>query len=148
MTVQGLSIRLLTSEHIADVHALWREAGLEFHPAGRDSVGHMTLEIEQGRLFMAGAYVGEALLGVVLGTDDGRKGWINRLAVRPDYRRAGLGQALIEFCERRFRDQGLGMTCTLIEDWNEASLALFQREGYALRKDIYYLRKMLEGEDW
>lgn len=146
--MNDLSLRLLASDDIPDVHALWNEARLEFHPAGRDSVGHMTDEIRQGKLFIAGAYLGEVLLGIVLGNDDGRKGWINRLAVRPGYRRSGVGKALIAFCEKRFRSQGLGMTCCLIEDWNEASLALFQAEGYVLRKDIFYLRKMLDGEDW
>ncbi len=146
--MEGLSIRMLGPDHIMDVHAVWKEAGLEYHPAGRDSVTHMTQEIQQGRLFIAGAYLGQALLGVALATEDGRKGWINRLAVKPDYRREGVGSQLIAFCEARFKSQGLGMTCCLIEDWNEASLALFQEAGYALRKDIFYLRKVLEGEDW
>ena len=30
---------------------------------------------------------------------------------------------------------------TGIEDWNELSLEFFQREGYVLHKDIFYLSK-------
>ena len=146
--MEGLSIRLLGSDNIMDVHALWKESGLEFHPSGRDSVTHMTQEIQQGKLFIAGAYHGQALLGVALGTDDGRKGWINRLAVKPGYRREGVGTQIIAFCEARFKSQGLRMACCLIEDRNEASLTLFQEIGYAVRKDILYLRKIMEGEDW
>jgi GNAT superfamily N-acetyltransferase len=141
-------IRRLGPEEVMDVHALWKEAGLEFRPEGRDSVGHMTKELQAGTLVMGGAYIGEALLAVVLMTDDGRKGWINRLAVRPAYRGKGLGRQLIHFCEMLMKSKGLGMTCCLIEDWNEASLALFQSEGYELRKDIFYLRKTLNGQDW
>ena len=146
--MEGTVIRRLGPEHIMDVHALWKEAGLTFHPEGRDSVGHITKELEKGSLVIAGAFLGEALLAVALMTDDGRKGWINRLAVRPAYRGKGIARQLIRFCETILKGRGFGMSCCLIEDWNEASLALFQSEGYELRKDIFYLRKALNGDDW
>ena len=146
--MNGLKICLLGPEKIMDVHALWKEAGLTFHPSGRDSVGRMTQELQDSRTFLAGAFLGEALIGVVLGNDDGRKGWINRLAVRPAYGKMGVARALVDFCERHFEGRGLGIICCLIEEGNESSRAVFLKEGYEERPDIHYFRKMTGGEDW
>lgn len=146
--MEGLTVRKLGPDNIMDIHALWKEAGLTFHPAGRDSIGHMTQELRDGRLFIAGAFLGQALLGVVLGNDDGRKGWINRLAVKPGYRNKGVARELVAFCEHVFIGQGLGLICCLVEENNEPSLGLFQECGYEVRKDIFYLRKLVKGQDW
>lgn len=146
--MEEIVVRLLGPEHILDVHAVWKEAGLPYHPSGRDSVGRMSREITDPRSFLVGAYRGEALLGVALGTDDGRKGWINRVAVRPDCQKRGVAGALVDFCERRFKSQGLGLVCALIEEANAPSRRLFAREGYEERTDIHYFRKRIAGEDW
>lgn len=144
----AVNFRLLGASDIPSVHALWAASGLPFHPEGRDAPALMGAEIEAGSAFLIGAFDGDALVGVVLGTDDGRKGWVNRLAVRPDRRGEGLGGRLIERCETVFAERGRGIVACLIEDWNDASLALFQKSGYALRRDILYLRKMPRGEGW
>lgn len=146
--MEGMVVRLLGPENIMDVHALWKEAGLPFHPGGRDSVGRMTEELKGEAVFLAGAFVGEALLGVVLGSDDKRKGWINRLAVRPAYRNMGIGKALIEFCQAHFKTRGLGLVCALIEEGNDNSRDLFLGLGFEERPDIRYFRKFNGGEDW
>ena len=42
--MEGLVLRQLGADHLTDVHAIWREAGLDYHPSGRDSVSRMTQE--------------------------------------------------------------------------------------------------------
>lgn len=78
------------------------------------------------------------LVAVVIATHDSRKGWINRLAVDPNYRRQGLGLQLIRLCEEQFRSVGIDIWAALIEDWNEASLALFRKAGYHIHDNITY----------
>jgi N-acetylglutamate synthase len=146
--MEGLILRQLGTDDLTDVHAIWREAGLNYHPSGRDSISRMTQELRGPSTFLVGAFMGEALLGVALGTDDGRKGWINRLAVRPAYQKQGVAAALVEFCERRFQARNLGMVCALIEEDNGASRELFSKSGYEERTDIHYFRKITGGEDW
>jgi GNAT superfamily N-acetyltransferase len=143
-----IALRLLEAKEMEAVHALWKEAGLPFHPNGRDSLERMREEAGDGRAFYLGAFDAGRLIGVAVGTDEGRKGWINRLAILPGYRRKGLASELIAWCENEFARRGRGLVCALVEDWNDASLALMQKEGYALRKDIFYLRKSLRGDDW
>lgn len=133
-------IRSLGPEDIADVHSVWRRAGLHFRPDGRDSAAHLTAELEQGTAFLVGAVEGGDLVGVALGTDDGRKGWINRLAVLADHRRTGVARALIAECEQEFGRRGIGIVASLVEESNEAGLDLFRSAGFTSH-DIAYFRK-------
>jgi ribosomal protein S18 acetylase RimI-like enzyme len=114
---------------------------LHIRPAGRDSREQFAVQMARGCQTVLGVQDGGRLVGVVVATHDGRKGWINRLAVHPDSRRRGLAQHLIAQAEAALRAQGMQIVAALVEDWNEASLALFQATGYVLHRDIFYLTK-------
>jgi len=92
-----------------------------------------------------GAFDGHRLVGAVLGTHDTRKGWINRLAVHPDYRRRGIARRLVRFAERELRKQGLEMFAALIEPRNAASEAVFRHLGYDVILIRYARRKIHRG---
>ena len=74
-------------------------------------------------------------------THDGRKGWINRLAVHPSHRRQGLGRALIRAAEASLREQGIEIFAALIEPGNDVSLAVFEAAGYQDWPGIHYVSK-------
>ena len=84
---------------------------------------------------------GGELIGVVVATHDGRKGWINRLAVHPNHRRRGAARRLIEEAEKVLRLQGMDVIAALIEGWNASSLACFEAAGYVSHPDIRYVSK-------
>ena len=128
----------LDASHHAEIIDLWQRAGLHIRPDGRDSLPSFTQQMAAGVQTPIGLRDGERLVAVVLATHDSRKGWINRLAVDPDYRRQGLATRLIRLCEEHFHSLGIGMWAALIEDWNAASLALFQQAGFDLAADITY----------
>ncbi len=128
----------LDAAHHAEIVALWQRAGLHIRPEGRDSLDAFTAQMASGVQTPIGLRAGERLVAVVLATHDSRKGWINRLAVDPDYRRQGLATRLIRLCEEHFRSLDIDIWAALIEDWNEASLALFRQAGFALAEDITY----------
>lgn len=81
------------------------------------------------------------LVGVVIATYDGRKGWLNRIAVDPAYRGKGLGLKLTRVGERALRKRGAKIIALLVERSNLASLNLAQKAGYVIAEDILYLTK-------
>lgn len=136
-----LEIRELELRDYEELLALWERAGLSYRPQGRDSRAAIAEQLERDPQLFLGAFKGGKLVGAVVGSDDGRKGWINRLAVDPDHRRQGVARELIAEAERRLRARGRRIIAVLIEDWNDVSLKLFQECGYILDRSILYLSK-------
>jgi GNAT superfamily N-acetyltransferase len=121
--------------------ALWERSGLHIQPGGRDSAEAFARQMAQGQQRAVGLRAGSDLVAVTVLTHDGRKGWINRLAIDPAYRRHGLAARLIAEAERWFvEDQGLQVWAALIEAGNAPSRALFDRLGYG-QGDVVYLSK-------
>ncbi|MCK4340835.1 MAG: GNAT family N-acetyltransferase [Phycisphaerae bacterium] len=136
-----INIRALRPEDYAAVHAVWEAAGLSIRPQGRDTEAAVR---EQLRHFPDTYLVAEhegRIVGMVFGTHDVRKGWINRLAVHPDCRRRGVARRLIEACERAFDARGIAIFAALIEGGNEESEEFFRQAGYEEFGPIAYYRK-------
>jgi ribosomal protein S18 acetylase RimI-like enzyme len=137
----ALQIRPLRERELHAMTRVWELAGLPYRPTGRDSLESLQ---EQRKAFpdlFMGAFIDETLVGVAIASDDGRKGWINRLAVIPEARRHGIGTAIVEECERALRTRGRGVFSILIEGENQVSEDLFLKMGYKLEEYIKYYAK-------
>jgi ribosomal protein S18 acetylase RimI-like enzyme len=144
--MDGWQVVTLAAGDYDAVRALWEAAGLPIRPTGRDSREAFAEQIEGGTQSVIGLEQGGRLIGVVLATHDGRKGWINRLAVDPAVRRKGAGRRLIEEAERLLKAQGMSVIAALIEGSNRASLALFEQAGYETHPDLHYVSKRDRGD--
>ncbi len=136
-------IRVLDLDDYDRLLALWQRAGLHsVKPHGRDSRARIAQQLATGVQTILGLEVDGILVGAVIATHDGRKGWINRLVVDPQHRRRGHGTRLIAAAEERLREQGMQITAALVESDNPASLAMFQQAGYVeANPGIHYLTK-------
>ena len=135
-------LRRLTLDDYERWMAVWREAGLHsVRPNGRDSREAFSAQFASGTHIMIGLEEDEKLVGVVLATHDGRKGWINRLAVLPQRRRLGHAVLLVHEAEKVLHEHGIAIVAVLIEPDNEPSLGLFRKLGYEEGVGIRYLRK-------
>ena len=139
--IPGVTIRAMKLGDYSAVQRLWTEAGLPFRPQGRDRPDRVAAELERGTAVFLVAEVDGKLAGVVLGTHDGRKGWINRLAVVPAQRRRGIARLLVCAVETRLAALGIEITAALIETPNQASLDFFRAIGYVHGTDIEYVSK-------
>lgn len=141
-----VTIRDLRLDDYQAVTDLWTAAGLPFRPLGRDSVVKMALELTRGAAVFLVAEADRQLVGVVLGTHDGRKGWINRLAVADAYRHRGIAARLVQEVEERLSIMGIEVVATLVESSNDDSLAFFRALGYLHDPEIEYLSKRSSDE--
>jgi ribosomal protein S18 acetylase RimI-like enzyme len=141
-----LQVRRLTVADYDGIVNLWSIANLPYKPKGRDSREAIAAEIKLNPDFFLGAFDEERLVGVAVVSCDSRKGWINRLAVHPDFRRRGIAVDLIDECESAIRKLGLKLFCALIEESNEPSIRLFKKRGYVEHRDILYFCKR-ESDD-
>ncbi len=141
-----MKLRALEIKDYDAVMQLWRRAGLPSRLRGRDSREAFARQLKSGIQTVLGLEQDGQIIGVIVVTHDGRKGWINRLAVDPGHRRQGHARRLIAAAEEVLKAQGIHVIAALITKQNAASLALFQGEGYRLADDIYYLSKRDSAE--
>jgi ribosomal protein S18 acetylase RimI-like enzyme len=120
---------------------LWKQAGLEYRPNGRDSKLSIVIQMSMDPELFLGAFEDGRLIGSLIATFDGRRGWINRLATVPEERRKGVAKALIARAEKLLRQRGAMIIGAHVERENTASLRLFENSGYSPRGDIVYMSK-------
>jgi len=75
------------------------------------------------------------LIGSLIAGWDGWRAYLYRLAVRPDYRRRGVGQALLEAAEARLAGLGARRFDAMVLDGNELGRRLWQAAGYRRQDD-------------
>jgi len=112
--------------------------------AGRDVVPRAELEaklIRDPELFLVAETHGE-VVAVVMGTYDGRRGWILRLAVHPASRRQGIATGLVDELENRFRHLGCPRVNLLVLPDNTAGLRFWQELGYLPAPDVLCTKPM------
>jgi ribosomal protein S18 acetylase RimI-like enzyme len=141
--MSDIGIRPYRDEDYDRVMELWAEGGLPLKPQGRDSLENIGRQIVLPNVLflVAEAAEGGRVVGTVLATHDGRKGWVNRLAVDAGLRRKGLGARLVREAERWLEAQGMDILACLIEDDNAVSMTVFERLGYKKHPEIIYFAK-------
>lgn len=120
------------------IAALWRAAGLSLHLS--DDEASIRLKIDRDPELFIVAEVSERIIGAVLGCYDGRRGWVNHLAVTPDQQRNGIGTMLMAELETRFRAIGCVKVNLLIEPDNGSVQAFYDSIGYA-RDNLIFMEK-------
>ena len=139
-------IRPLDISDYGNIVRLWQICGLPYKPSGRDSYKAMKKEFRRDETCFFGLFDDDKLIGTVIGSSDGRKGWINRLVIDPDYRGKKLAHRLIKECEDHFYNLDISVIACLIEDINTPSLSTFKNAGYIISGDILYCSKRSSQE--
>jgi GNAT superfamily N-acetyltransferase len=141
--MSGILVRPYREDDYDRVMELWAAGGLPLKPQGRDSRENIGCQIALPMVLFLVAEEGEGgrVIGTVLATHDGRKGWINRVAVEAGSRRKGLGARLVREAERWLEAQGMDILACLIEDDNAVSMTVFEKLGYKKHPEIIYFAK-------
>ena len=146
MNLENLKIRDFEIEEYDILIELWEKAELPYRPLGRDSKENISKQIEQSNISFLFVEIEEKIVGSIIISHDGRKGWINRVAILQEYRKLGIASLLINDAEKRLKEIGIDIVACLIEDWNIQSLKLFDNLGYIRHSDIIYFTKRESAE--
>ena len=113
--------------------ALWEAAGTS--PSVTDTITDIQSAIESA----ASVLVAEAdrrIVGSLIATFDGWRGNMYRIAVHPDYRRRGIGRALVREGERYLAERGVKRITALVEEKYPAAVAFWASVGYKIEPGI------------
>ncbi|HEX5985189.1 MAG TPA: GNAT family acetyltransferase [Nocardioides sp.] len=138
-----VTIRPGTPDDADALMELWEAAGLKFRAhevaaelasvTARDPEVVLVAEDESG------------LVGSVFGAFDGRRGWVNRLATRPDRRGEGVARALMDRLEDALRAKGCTKVNLLVRRSNDEVLEFYARRGY-VADDVVFIGKRLTDD--
>ncbi len=124
-----LVLRAATVADIDALLALWQEAA---ENAGRAPDTREAVTALPGRdpdAVIVAEHDGE-LAGSVIAGWDGWRCHLYRLAVRPAWRRRGIGSALLRAAEDRFRSLGAARVDAMVLDGNYLGQNLWRASGY------------------
>ena len=76
------------------------------------------------------------MAGAVLAGSDGRRGYLQHLAVAPPYRGRGVGRALAERVIDALGAAGIAKCHLMVRQENEPAKAFWEHLGWTVRDDI------------
>jgi ribosomal protein S18 acetylase RimI-like enzyme len=130
----SLSIRACRLEDIDGVLELWRQA--DATPGVTDTADDLRRAIADTPAHVLVAQVGGRLVGSIIGTFDGWRGNIYRLAVHPDHRRQGVARALVADVEKMLSEEGAKRITALVEKAHPWAMSFWEAVGYGVDERI------------
>jgi len=137
-------IREYKTEDRKQVIDLWKRCSLiapQNHPV-RDIERKLQVDPD---LFLVGV-VDDTVIASVMAGYEGHRGWINYLAVHPDYQRNGYGAQLMHHAERLLKNRGCPKINLQVRANNSAVIAFYKKIGF-MEDGVISLGKRLLDDD-
>ena len=136
--MENIIIRRMEKEDFDRVHALW----MTIHRFGIRSVDDSKEGVEKflsrnPRLSCVCESAGE-IVGAILCGHDGRRGCLYHVCVRDDYRRLGIGKAMVVHCMNALKDEQINKVSLIAFTVNDIGNAFWNCIGWTKREDLNY----------
>jgi len=138
-----MEIRTMTINDYEAVYALWMSCtgmGLNNLDDSEEGIGRF-LQRNPDTCFVA--VDEDRIVGVIIAGNDGRRGDIYHTAVNPEYRKQGIGAALVESAMNVLKDCGINKVALVVFDRNEIGNAFWEKQGFSSREDLVYRNKAI-----
>ncbi|QSB09227.1 GNAT family acetyltransferase [Lysinibacillus fusiformis] len=135
-----MNFREFTLNDFDSVINLWKKAGLIISRS--DTLEGLKKKIKRDPQLFFVMEKDSFIIGVVMGSYDGRRGWINHLAVDPEYQGMKIGQEIIKELEMRFKKIGCEKINLLIERNNEEVQEFYEKQGFK-KDELLFMEKWI-----
>jgi len=139
-----VAVRELTSADYDAVMLLWKSAdGVTLRDV--DAREPLTAYLEQHRGLSFVAVDDAQIVGAVLCGTDGRRGYLQHLAVAPSHRRRGIGRQLAERSVAALAGRGIDKCHLMVVAGNTDAQKFWSRLGWENRDDIRLMSHTTSG---
>lgn len=138
-----MTIRSMTINDYKSVYALWlscKGMGLNNLDDSEDGIERF-LNRNPDTCFVA--QVDDKIVGVIIAGNDGRRGYIYHTAVNPEFRKRGIGKALVDKALSALKDCGINKVALVVFERNENGNDFWENIGFSKRDDLVYRNKAI-----
>lgn len=138
-----MHIRIMTMHDYDTVYALWMSCtgmGLNTMDDSKEGITKF-LTRNPETCFVAESE--EKIAGVILAGNDGRRGYIYHTAVRPEYRKQGIGAQLVSSVLKALRKIGIHKVALVVFSKNKNGNEFWDKMGFISRGNLVYRNKAL-----
>jgi RimJ/RimL family protein N-acetyltransferase len=139
------TIRECRGEEVDAVLQLWRKSAAT--PSMTDNAGALRRAIAETGSHVLVAEIDGQIVGSIIGTFDGWRGNIYRLAVHPSFRRRGIARALLGEIHQHLSHQGAERITALVEKSHHLATSFWAAVGYQVDERIVRYVYNLEPGD-
>ncbi|WP_017414955.1 GNAT family N-acetyltransferase [Clostridium tunisiense] len=133
-----MKIRLLAIEDYEKVYDLWTNTKGMGMRSLDDSYEGIEKFLKRNPTTNFVVEADNNLVGVILCGHDGRRGYIYHTAVNPDYRRKGLGEALVSAALEALKKEGINKAALVVFSNNDVGNKFWESIGFEKREDLIY----------
>ena len=142
-----LNISVMTIEDYPQVKALWMTIRGFAIRSIDDSLEGVRRFLLRNPTTSAVARVDGEVVGAVLCGHDGRRGCLYHVCVREDWRRRGIGKAMVVFCMNALRNENISKVSLIAFTTNDVGNAFWKEIGWVRRTDLNYYDFTLNEEN-
>lgn len=134
--MENINIRTMTIEDYDQVYQLW----LGIHGFGMRSIDDSKEGVERflrrnPNTSVVAEWEGK-IVGAILCGHDGRRGCLYHVCVKEDYRKHGIGKAMVTECMRRLHAEEINKVNLVAFTDNELGNFFWNEEGWTKRDDL------------
>ena len=129
-------IRAMTLEDYENVHALWMKIKGFAIRSIDDSKEGVERFLNRNPGISVVAEEDGKIVGAILCGHDGRRGCLYHVCVREDYRRKGIGKAMVVHCMNALKAEDINKVSLIAK--NDVGNAFWKEIGWTARKDLNY----------
>lgn len=135
------TIRLMTMEDYREVYRLWSNTSGMCLRSFDDSEEGIAKFLKKNPTSNFVALSENKIIGVVLSSNDGRRGYIYHAMVHPDFRNCGIGKALMQEVYKELKKEGIRKAGLLIFKDNLVGSTFWKSQKWDERTELRYFSK-------
>ena len=140
-------VRLMTVEDYDQVRALWMTIKGFAIRSIDDSREGVERFLKRNPTTSVVAVEDEKVVGAILCGHDGRRGCLYHVCVDPEYRRRGIGKAMVVFCMDALKKEKINKVSLIAFTKNDVGNAFWHSVGWKQREDLNYYDFVLNSEN-
>lgn len=140
-------VRLMTVEDYVQVRALWMTIKGFAIRSIDDSREGVERFLRRNPTTSVVAVEDQKVVGAILCGHDGRRGCLYHVCVDPDYRRRGIGKAMVVFCMDALKKEKINKVSLIAFTKNDIGNAFWHSVGWKQREDLNYYDFVLNSEN-